>query len=137
MSKLPDQPSVVETTIGRVSAMTLVIPIKQELVQPLTVTTDSSGAPVLGLGDGPFVRPVENLVLAFEAVKQLVATRTPMGLNQIATIHYARWVVINEGSHLLFCSNFDTSLDQYLSDFMIIANTKHAPYMDMIWGNCC
>ncbi len=136
MTKLPGQPSVVETTIDRVSAMTLIIPIKQELVQPLTVTVDHNGTPVLGMGDGPFVRPVENLVLAFEAVKELVATRTPMGLNQVATIHFARWVVINEGSDLLFCANYDTSLDQYLSDFMIIANTKHAPYMDMIWGNC-
>lgn len=125
-----------ETTVGRVSAMTLIIPIKQELVSPLRVEPGPDHLPRISIGAGPPVRPVENLRTALNAVTMLVESGTPMGLNRVATIHFARWVIINEGQDLLFCANFDTSLDQYLTDFMVIANTPTAPYMDLVWGNC-
>jgi hypothetical protein len=131
VNQLPGEPAVVETTVNRVSAMTLVIPIKQELVPPLVF-----GLPPRIDPTAPPVRPLENLLTAFAVVQQLNATRTPMGLNEVATIHFARWVIINEGQDLLFCANFDTSLDQYLTDFMVIANTKRSPFMDLIWSNC-
>jgi hypothetical protein len=136
MTNPPDSSIILETTVGRVSAMTLIIPIRQDLVPPLQIEPGPDHLPVISIGDGPPVRAVENLLKSFEAVKQLVAARQPMGLNQVATIHFARWVVINEGQDLLFCANYDTSLDQYLTDFMVIANTPHGPYMDIVFGNC-
>ncbi len=137
MASIYYPPGALETTINRVSAMTLVIPIRQGLVPPLVIGLDKqTGLPTLGLGAGPVVRPVDNLRTAFAAVTMLVESGQAMGLNEVATIHFARWVIINEGRDLLFCANFDSSLDQYLTDFMVIANTPQAPYMDVIWGNC-
>lgn len=136
MTILPGTSTPAEVTVGRVSAMTLIIPIKQELAPPVVVEVSEDGIPTIKLGDGPPVRPAENLKTALDAVKLLVASGIPSGLNQVATIHFARWVIINDGQDMLFCANYDTSLDQYLTDFMVIANTKHAPYMDLVFGNC-
>ena len=133
MASQPSSAVAGETTVGRVSAATMIIPIKQELTAPLTFAM-VDGLPALTYGDGPWVRPVENLLMVFEAVRVLAAARQPMGLNEVATIHFARWVIIDEGRRLLFCANYDTSLDQYLTDFMLIANTRQAPYMDALWG---
>jgi hypothetical protein len=36
----------------------------------------------------------------------------------IPTIHYARWVLIDNDQRLLFCSNYDGSWTQYLGDFI-------------------
>jgi hypothetical protein len=136
MTATPYSPGATETMLNRVSAMTMIVPIRQELVPPLVLSKDGDGYPTMQFGDGPPVRPAENLRTAFSAVRTLVAMRQPMGLNEVATIHFARWVIINDGADLLFCANFDSSFDQYLTDFQVIANTKAAPYMDMIWGNC-
>lgn len=136
MKMLPGSGVPAETTIGRVSAMTLIIPIRQDLVPPLVTRPGEDGSPVVSIGTGPPVRPVENLRTALSAVAELVAASQPMGLNQVATIHFARWVIINGGRDLLFCANFDGSLDQYLTDFMVVANTREAPYMDIVWGTC-
>lgn len=136
--QLPGEPSVEATTINRVSAMTLIIPIKQELTAPLMLGPppgfDRSAAPV---------RPVDNLRTILMAIQALAAEGKSNALNEVATIHFARWVVINGGQDLLFCANYDTSLDQYLSDFMTIANRRptrkdphHVPWMDLLWGNC-
>lgn len=135
MASQPSSAVAGETTIGRVSAATMIIPLKQGLTAPL-IFSIKDGLPVLAYGDGPAVRPVENLLQVFNAVRVLAAAHQPMGLNEVATIHFARWVIIDEGQRLLFCANYDTSLDQYLTDFMLIANSKAAPYMDALWGNC-
>ena len=134
MSQLPGEPSIKSTTINRVSALTLLIPIKQELTAPLVLGPpprfDTSAAPV---------RPLDNLRTIVAAIQAYVAEGKDNALNQIATIHYARWVIVNDGQDLLFCANFDSSFDQYLSDFMVIAN-RHSendvPWMDLLWGNC-
>ena len=36
----------------------------------------------------------------------------------IPTIHFARWVLIDDNKRLLFCSNYDGSWQQYLGDFI-------------------
>ena len=38
-------------------------------------------------------------------------------IKQISTIHFARWVVIDNDQRLLFTSNFDGSWETYLRDF--------------------
>jgi hypothetical protein len=39
-------------------------------------------------------------------------------LGEIPTIHFARWIIIDEGRRLLFFSNFDGSWENYLGDFV-------------------
>ena len=50
----------------------------------------------------------------------------------IQTIHYARWVIIDGGERLLFTSNFDGDLEDYLEDF---ADRDEAP-LNAIFGAC-
>ena len=38
-------------------------------------------------------------------------------IRRIQTIHYARWVIIDQDTQLLFTSNFDGELEDYLEDF--------------------
>jgi hypothetical protein len=39
-------------------------------------------------------------------------------LTGVKTIHFARWVIIDEGRRTLFMSNYDGSLESYMSDFI-------------------
>jgi hypothetical protein len=39
-------------------------------------------------------------------------------LGGIPTIHFAKWLLIDEGTRLLFLSNFDSSWESYLGDFV-------------------
>jgi len=50
-------------------------------------------------------------------------------LGGIATIHFARWVIIDKGRWLLFTSNYDGSWPSYIGDFV----DKAAKGMDFIW----
>jgi hypothetical protein len=38
-------------------------------------------------------------------------------IERIGTIHYARWVILDNGKRLLFTSNFDGGLNDYLKEF--------------------
>lgn len=50
----------------------------------------------------------------------------------IATIHFFRWVIIDDGKRLLFTSNYDGSWENYLDEFV----DKTWLAMDLVWGNC-
>jgi len=49
-------------------------------------------------------------------------------LDQMSTIHFARWTLI--GEQLIFCSNYDSSWSSYLSDF-----SDEAWGVNLVWGN--
>ncbi len=53
-------------------------------------------------------------------------------IGDISTIHFARWVIIDDGARLLFTSNFDGTWQSYLNDFTI----KIPDGLDRIWGHC-
>jgi hypothetical protein len=53
-------------------------------------------------------------------------------LLDLATIHFARWVIIDNGNNILFESNFDGSWENYIDDFVDHASAG----MNLIWGNC-
>src|SRR6185312_16315306 len=57
---------------------------------------------------------------------------TPGSISGLATIHFARWVIIDNGANLLFESNYDGNWEQYIGDFV----DKISGGMDAIWGNC-
>ena len=42
-------------------------------------------------------------------------------LSGIPTVHFARWLIINEGTQMLFLSNYDGNSENYLRDFIHIA----------------
>ncbi|KYC40757.1 hypothetical protein WA1_24280 [Scytonema hofmannii PCC 7110] len=41
-----------------------------------------------------------------------------LNLDGVDTIHFARWIVIDEGRRVLFMSNYDGSLESYMDDFI-------------------
>jgi hypothetical protein len=126
----------------RVSYMTNITRIKQGLTTSfedlLKMRADPSHRP------GPQVRHVDNLRWALQQVQLDLANGGETPLNDIATIHYARWVILPGDEYLLFTSNFDGGFEQYIHDFATIANSgRHMPdnaqgtkFMDLIWGNC-
>jgi hypothetical protein len=52
-------------------------------------------------------------------------------LGGIPTIHFARWVIIDDRRRLLFFSNYDGSWENYLGDFI----DKAAPGLTAVWSN--
>lgn len=54
-------------------------------------------------------------------------------LSGIATIHFARWVLIDGGKRLLFMSNYAGAWDSYLDEFIDNASVG----LTAIWGNTC
>ena len=65
-------------------------------------------------------------------VLQHIQTSPDSPIKKINTIHYARWVIIDDGKRLLFTSNFDGTWEQYLADFV----EKAPEGLDAIWSNC-
>jgi len=52
-------------------------------------------------------------------------------LSSMRTIHFAHWAFINNGSRLMFFSNFDNSWDSYLDDFIEKAHKG----LTLAWGS--
>jgi hypothetical protein len=52
-------------------------------------------------------------------------------LGSISSIHFARWVVLDDGRRLLFCSNFDGSWENYLGEFI----DRAASGLTAVWSN--
>lgn len=52
-------------------------------------------------------------------------------LGSMRTIHFAHWAFINNGSRLMFFSNFDNSWDSYLDDFIEKAHSG----LTLAWGS--
>lgn len=52
-------------------------------------------------------------------------------LGGISTIHFARWVIVDNGRYLMFTSNYDGSWPSYIGDFV----DKGARPMDLIWNS--
>ena len=45
-------------------------------------------------------------------------------LSGIPTVHFARWIIINEGRQMIFLSNYDGNSESYLRDFINIAGKQ-------------
>jgi hypothetical protein len=53
-------------------------------------------------------------------------------LGSMRTVHFAQWLFVNNGSRLIFFSNFDFSWDSYLDDFIEKAHNG----LTLAWGSC-
>ena len=60
----------------------------------------------------------------------LRVTATDGYLGSMRTVHFAHWAFLNNGSRLLFFSNFDHSWDSYLDDFIEKAHVG----LTLAWG---
>lgn len=89
-------------TVGQVTAMTVITPIIPEKLETLK-------------------QVLHNLQITEDSP-----------IKKISTIHFARWVVIDNGTRLLFTTNFDGGWEQYLRDFV----EKAPGGLDAIWSNC-
>ena len=71
-------------------------------------------------------------------LRQVLATigdpSRPSLIKEIGTVHFARWVIIDNDTRLLFDSNFDGTWEQYLDDFVDHEGLRAG--LDRIWG-CC
>lgn len=69
-------------------------------------------------------------IFAQRKLAEAAGERSP--IEQIESIHYARWVILDGGTRLLFTSNFDGDLDGYLGEF---AERDEGP-LNLIFGSC-
>jgi hypothetical protein len=72
-----------------------------------------------------------------DALRQVLAEhvdnpRTQEAVDQIGTLHEARFVLLDGGKRLMFCSSFDGSWDDYIDDF---ATTAIGQDFDETWGH--
>jgi hypothetical protein len=61
-----------------------------------------------------------------EALRQVLKAhmanpRTQEAINEIGTLHEARFVLLDGGKRLMFCSSFDGDWDKYIDDFAATA----------------
>jgi hypothetical protein len=79
------------------------------------------------------------MLFAKTLIKNLFVKGKLMG---IPTIHFARWVLIDNNKHMMFFSNFDGSWNQYLCDFIdksgwgltgIFSNTVNFPRTNFLF----
>jgi hypothetical protein len=68
--------------------------------------------------------------LGLGLVLRVVATDGYLG--SMRTVHFAHWAFINNGSRLMFFSNFDHSWESYLDDFIEKAHGG----LTLAWGSC-
>jgi hypothetical protein len=118
-------------SVGGVSEVTLLTPIRQGLVPGETRSYE------------------QRLNDELMAVQRRIDAGLPVKLARIASIHFARWVIIlpdhylhydpagrvaghSYRSWLLFTSNFDGDMKTYLNDFSAVL----ADDVDRIWSNC-
>jgi hypothetical protein len=106
-----------ETVLGQVSALTLITPIKQGYIPEM-----------------PTIRYVDRLRAVLGSVQEMINNRQPTVLDGINTVHFARWVIIDNDQRLLFTSNFDGTLNSYLRDFTNVDYV--AAGLNLIWSNC-
>src|SRR3954470_9728839 len=63
---------------------------------------------------------------------QFAAPGPASPIQLIGTIHFARWVIIDNDTRLLFISNFDGTWDDYIDEFI----EKAADGLNAIWSHC-
>ncbi len=59
--------------------------------------------------------------------------RRAEAVQQIGTLHEARYVLFNNDTQLMFCSSFDGTWDKYIDDF---ATTYIANIFDAVFSHC-
>lgn len=123
---------------GNVSELTAIAPIRTDGYVPLEKVMPEMVQATKAQKSG---KPLEITWLDhLKGVLDLAHRYRQSDIRSMATIHYARWVILNDnrllpglkGPHLLFASNFDGKLDEYLMDF---AEVDEGP-LNLIFQHC-
>ena len=89
------------------------------------VQTEFTVFPRVKPGDGQAVR---------DAIEQVTHDpRRAEAVQEIGTLHEARFVLFDNDTRLMFCSSFDGTWDKYIDDF---AATYVAHIFDVIFSHC-
>ena len=80
---------------------------------------------------GWFRRTLLRVVLV--AIDRVAGVSLDGTLSNLDNIHFAHWVLIDDGRRLLFVTNYDGSWENYLDDFI----DKAAAGLTAIWSNVC
>ena len=77
---------------------------------------------------------LQQLQGVLDSIRNREVRGIPTPIRLISTIHFARWIIWPDGDRhrLIFTSNYDGSMWQYLRDFSALI----ADDMDKVWGNC-
>jgi len=62
----------------------------------------------------------------------IVGAANPSPIEKVETVHFARWVIFDNGTRLLFAVDFDGPWDEYIDDFIDNA----AQGLDLVFGHC-
>ena len=110
-------------------------PTNAELIREMAMRED--WIPQNHMGSIVLVKPGVLRTALFRAghlglglVLRVVATDGYLG--SMRTVHFAHWAFINNGSRLMFFSNFDHSWESYLDDFIEKAHGG----LTLAWGSC-
>lgn len=103
-------------------------------------TAPASPAPPRGTQALTALTPIipgrrEALQQVLAMVRDRIESGGPTPLDEIGTVHFARWVVLpddSDGGQLLFTTNFDGPWDDYIEDFA----ARSAQSFDAIYSNC-
>jgi hypothetical protein len=99
----------------------------------MTMSADVTSKTIGQVTELTFIAPLKPGGAA--ALRQVLGALqiTPQSpLEKIGTVHFARWVIFDDDTRLLFTSNFDGSWEAYLRDF----SQKTPDGMDKIFGQC-
>jgi len=102
--------------LGGVNELTVITTIRQGRVPGTTLTY------------------LQQLQAVLDSIRNREMRGIPTPIRLIATIQFARWIIWKDGDRyrLVFTSNYDGSMWQYLRDFSALI----ADDMDKVWGNC-
>lgn len=99
-------------------------------VNELTIITDIREGRVAG-GVMTYKQKLESVL---DSVQRREEQGIPTPIRLVDTIHFARWIIWEDGDkdRLVFTSNYDGSMWQYLRDFSSFIATD----IDRVWENC-
>ena len=99
-------------------------------VNELTIITDIRQGRVPGTS----LTYLQQIQAVLDSINNREIRGIPTPIRLISTIHFARWIIWKEGERyrLIFTSNYDGSMWQYLRDFSSLI----ADDMDRVWDNC-
>jgi hypothetical protein len=78
-----------------------------------------------------FLRRIVQRLVLYLLDKLVVYTHNKGALGTITSIHFARWLLLDNDRRLLFLSNYDGNWESYIGDFI----DRNADGLTMAWSN--
>lgn len=75
-------------------------------------------------------KAIKAILLAEDAPKNTVA-----GLNQVGTVHFLRFLLINNDTQFMTITTFDGDFERYVRDFAVVLNSILNPFFAHVEGS--